>query len=271
MPSLSVEIDTKSLKYVYFQNSEIESFTEEFLKQLRGIEYFNLNEVDLERIDGEKLKILEELVVFWGGHNEVKRLEKNAFSGNKKLEMIYLKFNQIWHIHPKAFAGLDQLYVLDISSNKLKNLDRIFGSLINLIKLDLSSNLIEKFDRNVFKELGMLRALNLQQNNLKHLNPKVYDPLVRLEFINISFNKSPLETIAGDLFKYNFHLKQIYFIKNKIKAIDRDFIKHFKPVLEIVSLRENLCIDDDVMGKNGTILDGEKVKLRLCNSNLKKN
>jgi Leucine-rich repeat (LRR) protein len=264
MPGLRVEIDTKSLKYVYFENSEIESFTEDFMKELRGVEFFNANDVGLESVDGRSLGILEEMLVFWGGQNKLQRLEESAFSGNKKLKMIYLKFNRIRYIHSKAFDGLDQLYVLDISSNKLKTLDIVFDSLTSLIKLDLSHNLIEKIDKKVFKNLRNLHELNLAKNNLKHLNPKVYDPLVSLEFINISFNISPLEIITGDLFKQNFHLKQIYLIGNKIKAIDRHFLENVKSKLEIVSLRRNACVDDDVLGRNGKIAGSEMVKLRLC-------
>lgn len=268
MPGCKVEIDTKSLKYVYFENSEIESFTEEFMDQLRGIEFLNVNDVGLESVDGRSLGILEELLVFWGSQNKLKRLEENAFSGNKKLEMIRLKFNRIRYIHPKAFEGLDQLFVLDISSNKLKTFEvQVFDSLINLIKLDLSMNLIEKIDEKVFKNLEMLRELNLMKNNLKHLDPKVYNPLVSLEFINISFNKSPLEIIFGNLFENNFHLKQIYLINNKIKAIDSSFLENLKPKLKLISLRKNSCVDDDVLAKNGTIVHSEKAKLRLCNEN----
>lgn len=267
MSGPGVEIDTESLKYVYFENSEIESFTEEFVAQLKGVEFLNVNDVGLKSVDGRSLGLLDELLTFWGGQNKLERLETNAFSGNKKLEMIYLKFNRISFIHHKAFDGLVELFVLDLSSNKLKEIRNIFESLRSLVKLDLSLNRIEKLDKNVFKNLGELRELNLMKNNLKFLDPDVFKPLLSLEFVNISFNKSPLGIISAELFKHNFHLKQIYLINNKIRAIDRKFLDNLKPSLEIISLRTNSCIDDDIIAANGTIAWSERLKLKDCNEN----
>lgn len=267
MSRVEVEIDTKSLKYVYFANSEIGSFTAEFVKQLKGVEIFNANEVGLERIDGEVLGLLSEMLAFWGGQNQLKRLEANTFSRNKKLEAIHLKFNQINYIHPTAFDELHDLYVLDLSSNKLKILDNVFVSLHNLVKLDLSHNLLESFDTKIFENQNNLRDLNLQKNNLKQLNSKVFNPLTNLEFINISFNKSPLGIIKGKLFRMNFYLRQIYLIDNKISAIDRTFIFNSKPSLEIISFRMNSCLNDDVLALNGTIASSEKLKLKTCFDN----
>lgn len=265
MRRLRVEIDTKSLKYVRFENSKIESFTEEFMEQLRGVELLNANGVGLERISERSLGELQELKVFWGGQNDIKRLEANVFSRNGNLEAILLKFNKIWFVHEETFMGLENLVVLDLSSNKLKTLQKFFEPLSSLVKLDLSSNLIEKIDSDAFSGLTSLRDLTLQKNNLKFINPVAFELLPSLEFINISFNKSPLRAIPGELFETNSHLKQIYLIANKIRTIDPKFLEHSKPALEITSLRQNLCVDDDVVGgANESSRAAETEKLNLC-------
>lgn len=268
MNSLEVEIDTKSLKYVFFDNSKVESFTEEFIEQLKGVEFLNANDVGLERVDGRSLRKLEELMIFWGGLNQIKRLEADSFSGNRKLEEIYLKFNKISFIDEAAFKNLYQLLILDLSSNKLNSLNLIFKSLKSLIHLDLSSNLIDKLPENVFKNLIKLKSLKLQKNNLKSLNPVVFEPLKSLEFIDVSFNKSPIKVIPGDLFKQNINLQQIYFVSSKIQSIDRNFFQHSKPSLEVLSLRTNECIDDDLTSvSNGSLSKDDKRKLQKCFDN----
>lgn len=260
-----MEIDTESLKYVYFESSLIESLTEEFVEQLEGIEYLNADGVGLKRVDGEVLGRLKELTIFWGGSNRIKMLEAKAFSRNKKLVAIYLKFNQINFIDPRAFDELEQLYVLDLSSNKLRVVSTIFNSISMLVKLDLSSNLIEKIDSRAFVKLKTLRELNLHNNNLKRLDPDLFAPLLSVEHINISFNKSPLMTITADLFKYNFHLKKVFLINNKIESIDPKFIGNLNPELKVISLRYNSCIDDDMLVEsNGTLTAFEKQKLEKC-------
>lgn len=259
-----VEID-KSLKYVYFGSSEIESFTEDFMEQLKEVEFFNANGVGLERIDGSFRK-LKELLVFWGGENRIEELGEKVFEENSNLEAIYLKFNQISFIHPKAFYGLPQLFVLDLSSNKLKNLDNIFETLKEVVRLDLSGNEIEKLNENIFRNMINLQELKIMKNNFKSLDPKVYHPLANLQSINISFNKSPIRKISGDLFKYNFNLQEIVLMNNQIEIIERRFILNGKPSLNILSLRSNKCVDSDIIriDKEGQIEDSEIENLRKC-------
>lgn len=268
MNSLEVEIDAKSLKYVYFQNSEVKTFTEDFLEQLKEVVYFNANQVGLERVDGRSLAKLKELLVFWAGENEIEELQENSFSGNEKLEAIHLSFNQIRYIHPRAFNGLGNLAALDLSSNKLKTLSGAFDPLTGLIRLVLSHNPIEDFNQNIFKNLVALRELKLMNVNLKYLDPKVFHPLTSLEYINISFNKSPLETIPGNLFKHNYHLKEMILIKNSIRSIDPKFLRNYKPSLKHLSVRMNSCIDQDFLHlENGKIDKAAIEMFTICYRN----
>lgn len=264
---MEVDIDTKSVKYVYFDNSNIETFRSEFMEQLRGIEELNANGIGLKNISWNTLSILEGLVAFWCGENNIEMLEANTFSNNPSLEIIYLKFNLINFIHPNAFDKLYQLIYLDLSSNKLKDIECIFDSLYNLAKLDLSSNSIERFDKEIFRNLENLRELNIQKNNFKFLDPQVFDPLMFIEFIFLSFNKSPLEVIPSRLFQFNIHLRKIYLIQNRIRAIERKFLLNEKPSLELISFRQNSCTDDDILALNGTVARDESLKLKLCYQN----
>lgn len=265
MNRLEVEIDAKSLKYVYFQNSEVKTFTEDFLEQLRDVEYFNANQVGLERVDGRRLAKLKKMLVFWAGENRIEELEENSFSGNEKLEAIHLSFNQIRYIHPRAFNGLGNLVALDISSNKLKTLTGVFDPLPELVRLVMSQNPIEEFNQNIFKKLAQLRELKLLNLNLKYLDPKVFDPITNLEYINISFNKSPLQKVPGNLFKRNYHLQEMILIKNSIQSIDPQFIRNYKPKLKHLSVRMNSCIDADFLYlKQGKIEDVDTDKFTNC-------
>lgn len=265
---LEVKIDTKSLKYVYFVLSEIKSFSEEFMEQLREVEFFNANEVGLERIDGTSLTKLSKMLIFWGGLNKIKRLEANVFSGNRNLRSIYLTFNKIHQVHDTAFEGLDLLYLLDLSSNKLKELTNFLNPLTNLLTLDLSSNLIERLPVNIFNNLENLMSLQLSNNNLLNLNPKSFDPLINLRHIIISFNKTPFKVINGTLFKINILLRDIVFIGDKIKAIDRKFIQNPKSSLKNLALRDNVCVHEDFTGFNdGTLSKSQELELEICFEN----
>lgn len=261
----------RDTKYVHFENSQIERFTEEFLEQLKEVEYLNANDVGLKSVDGTSLKKIEGMKIFFGSQNELTQLEEKTFSFNKKLELIYLKFNRIEDIHPKAFEDLHELYALDISSNKLKDLGNIFDTLTSLVRLDLSLNLIESLDKSIFSNNVKLMQLNLDGNSFKYFDPDVFAPLINLEFVNLSFNKSPIETIHGDLFKDSSNLKQAFFIRNRIRAVGRRFLRDPKPLLEIVSFRSNLCIDKDFLYLNGTFGKSQQNELRQCYENYYEN
>jgi hypothetical protein len=260
-----VEVDGKSFKYVFFRNSNIEFFTDEFVEQLEGVEYLNANEVGLMHIDGNALGRLPELLIFWGSQNDIESLDAGAFSGNFNLELICLKFNRINFVHHDAFHGLNRLFKLDLSSNRLVKLERIFDTLTNLMILDLSSNRIENLSDEVFKGLGKLRQLNLSKNQLKFLYAEALDPLVRLQTIDLCFNK--LTVINKRILKYNKKLTKILFCGNQIRAIDSKFFANRKKKLDLMLLRSNACIDDDFDLVNGTLSKNDVMKFSSCYEN----
>lgn len=257
----------KSLKYVFFRNSEIEFFTDELVEQLEGIEYLNVNEVGLEHIDGKILGRLKGIFIFWGSQNEIENLEAGAFNGCENLEYIVLKFNRISYIHEYAFHDLNRLIKLDLSSNKLKHIGRIFDGLHSLLEIDLSSNHIEHLHDEIFNDLQNLEALILSKNNFKFLNYKAFDSLVNLQHLNLCFNRSPIPVIYERFLKYNVNLSEILLCNNKIKAIEKEFFLHSKPDLKLILLRMNSCTNEDLTVRTKTIISDELLKFQLCYDN----
>lgn len=262
-----MNIQDKSLKYVFFQNSEIEFFTDEFVEQLEGIQFLNVNDVGLKHIDGNILGRLKEIILLWGSQNEIERVDANTFDGCMNLEMISFKFNKISFIHENAFYGMENLFKLDLSSNRLKHIGKIFKNLFSLVDLDLSSNRIEYLNDETFEHLSNLYAISLANNNLKYLNSKAFDPLISLEYLNLCFNKSPIPIIYERFLKYNFNMRKILLCNNKIKAIERDFFLNNKPSLELILLRMNSCTNQDFTVRGNKNVSNELIKFQLCYDN----
>ena len=254
---------------MFFVDSTIKYLSTDFLKQLKYIEYFNGNGIGLEKIDRYSLKVFNLLYGFWGGQNNLKKLKAKTFIDNPTLELLYLKFNQIHYVSPDAFLGLKNLLVMDLSSNKIKNIEHgTFHNLYKLINLDISLNSIDYLNEDIFEHLQSLRQLILAKNNFKTLNPQIFDPLMSLQYINISFNKSPIVFIEGKLFKQNKKLNQVFLISNNIRSIDPQFFQlcNNKTNLLRISLRNNKCINDDIESIDN---DFER-KLQQCFMNFKK-
>lgn len=265
-----IKIKSVDNQHVFFVNSTIKYLSTDFLQQLKYIEYFNANSIGLKKIDRNSLKVFNLLYGFWGGQNNLKKLEAKTFINNPTLELLYLKFNRIEYISPHAFLGLDNLIVMDLSSNRIKNLEHgTFHNLYKLITLDISLNSIEYLQDDTFEHLQSLRQLILAKNNFQTINPHSFDPLVNLLYINMSFNKSPIELIDGKLFKQNKKLNQVFLISNQIRSINPQFFYNNKNNLTRISLRSNKCINSDVEPLNGKLNDDYKRQLKQCFMNFK--
>lgn len=266
------DINIKSVdnQHVFFVNSTIKYLSSDFLEQLKYIEFFNANAIGLKKIDRNSLKVFNLLYGFWGAQNNLKQIEAKTFIHNPTLELLYLKFNRIEYVSPHAFVGLENLIVMDLSSNRIKNLEHgTFDNLYKLVSLDISLNSIEYLQDDTFEHLQNLRQLILAKNNFKTINPHSFDPLVNLHYINMSFNKSPIEVIEAKLFKQNKKLNQVFLISNQIRSIDPQFFYNKKDELTRISLRSNKCINSDVEPINGKLNQDYNRQLKQCFMNFK--
>ncbi|KAK3104074.1 hypothetical protein FSP39_024221 [Pinctada imbricata] len=72
-----------------------------------------------------------------------------------------------------SFKNLHNLTCIDLSSNKIQVLpDLIFKNLVSMEKLQLSGNLLHYFDSSI-EQMKSLKVLNLSQNQLSGLSPKL--------------------------------------------------------------------------------------------------
>ncbi|CAD5207164.1 unnamed protein product [Bursaphelenchus okinawaensis] len=93
------------------------------------------------------------------------RLESNAFDGLKSLEDLNLTACSIKHIDDKAFDGMENIKTLDLSFNKLYQLEtpfKVIGSGLN--NLNLSSNRLTFINASTFSDLHNLTILDISQN-----------------------------------------------------------------------------------------------------------
>ena len=93
------------------------------------------------------------------------------------------------------------LETLVITGNKVDSYDGFNFKLKNLITLDLSNNSLKMIDSNSFAKLSSLNNLFLQENSLTVLKTGVFDPLVNLKVLNISFNEIKEMTPFNIFFK----------------------------------------------------------------------
>lgn len=119
-----------------------------------------------------------------------KTVSRNLFE-NIKIRSLSLRNLNIEKIDDNAFDHENfgkYLEKLDLSNNKLKRIDaHALGKLTRLEQLNLAGNKLTFGDRN-FEKNTLLRTINLSNNDIQFLSPKVFAGLHRVDRIDLSRN-----------------------------------------------------------------------------------
>lgn len=121
--------------------------------------------------------------------NELTRLDAAPFGGADVLEWLSLSANKLDTMHKDAFVGLGKLQMLILSQNKLQTLNaETFHPLTALVEVLLDGNGMEILSAGLFERNMQMKRIWLQNNRISQIDPKFFQPLVKLVFINLEMN-----------------------------------------------------------------------------------
>lgn len=126
-------------------------------------------------------------------HNLIPVLTFDITFGTKKIKHLNLSGNTINDIRKFVLGNLSSLEVLDLSNNKLTNLndpDAPFNLPENVTELYLQNNEIFKLDYIKITKLKNIKEINLANNQLMHLNKTLIDA-IKLN-VSVNFEGNPL-------------------------------------------------------------------------------
>lgn len=137
-----------------------------------------------------------------------------------KLNLFNNKFEEI----PKNFIDLNLLVQLDMSSNRLSEVQPIIGTLVYLEELKLNKNFITSLP----SELGNLKNLKVLQmkNNKIAKLPSTFSNLTQLEYLDLSANL--LSSMPDDLSKFK-NLKTLLLMGNDFGKKEQGRIQEALP------------------------------------------
>lgn len=113
--------------------------------------------------------------------------------GTKKLKHLNLSHNSINEVRKFVIGNLTALEVLDLSNNKLTNLndpEAPFDLPENITNLYLQNNEIFRIDYEKIVQLKNLKEVNFENNELLHLNKSLIDAVKRN--VSVRFEGNPL-------------------------------------------------------------------------------
>ena len=143
-------------------------------------------------------------------------------------------------------ASLKNLKILSLEDNNLKNLNlgKELSNVKDLEYLFIGSNSIENINFSS-KDLLYLTHLSLFNNKINNLSSLKNCSFPNLEILNLSFNKiTDISYLCKADFKF---LKELYLNNNKISNIND--LQNAFPFLEILNLKNNSIFDINIFNK----------------------
>lgn len=126
-------------------------------------------------------------------HNLIPVLTFDVTFGTKKIKSLNFSNNAITDIRKFVIGNLTSLEVLDLSNNKLTNLndpDAPFNLPENITQLLLQNNQIFRIDYRKITNLKNIKEINLENNQLHHLNKTLIDAIK--SGVSVNFAGNPL-------------------------------------------------------------------------------
>lgn len=209
-----------NLKYVNLEGNELSDIPDTFF-------HANVHKIlEVVRLGHNKLKVikpfafsgLKELRTLVLNDNEITLINGHSFENLPSPLSVILSENKINDIAPKSFINIKNLLKLDLHGNELKTISlnifqnvsqRSWPMILNLSRnhistltgshsldslfikeIDLSRNEIDYVPVEfLFSIKRALKRLNLNNNNIKHLDHKQFSELNELEILEISSNR----------------------------------------------------------------------------------
>ncbi|XP_045499120.1 toll-like receptor 7 [Colias croceus] len=226
-----------------FESHLVANYFQKFSK----LEDLSIHNCKLLRIPGnafEGLRDLKKLSIRsknydWSSNKNLE-LSLGTFNGLRELQSLDLGENNLKVIPSDVFCPLDNLQKLNLTHNKIKNIDRIgLGNNcgLDILSLDLSYNELKTLNEDSeIAALRRLQELRLQNNNISDISSEIFNGLISLRVLNISHNN--LQFIPEGTFANTKELREIYLNDNQLFELGRG-VFHRLEQLFVLDLSNN--------------------------------
>lgn len=167
--------------------------------------------------------------------NQISGLSEEAFKGVMKLESLDLSVNKLSDLNEKTFEPIQSsLMHLKINENQLgqiadQKLEKILNSLKKLRTLHMRSNDLTKLPN--LSQLSQLDELALQSNQIESLNDQ--RQLLPSSLIDLNVNNNRIKQLTANTLSNLVNLKYLNLESNQISSISEDAFTYLTKLLQI--------------------------------------
>ncbi|CAG7818064.1 unnamed protein product [Allacma fusca] len=168
----------------------------------------------------------------------------NSFQGLPLLQTFDLTLNNIWTLPEDILCPLKSLRTLNISQNKLSEIEEISNlkspgkvcTLPELETVDISHNALRQISA-ISKGWASVKNLLLGNNFIDQVQDEAFGHLEKLTVLNLNSNR--LVALPPFLFKVNRRLRELYVGNNSISALSSNVFLSLSE-LQVLDLSRNL-------------------------------
>ncbi|XP_034838488.1 protein artichoke [Maniola hyperantus] len=178
--------------------NKITKVSYQMFQAVKYAELINLAENNITFIDKQAFTDLY-LAVVNISHNELSNIEPGAFQNCNNMTLLDLSHNKLKEINNKAFDENTYASEFQVSYNEFTDLGQIpIQNMTGIKVLNASYNSITTIPKTAFPKLYELHTVDISHNNLSEIFNAVFQNLFSLRFLNLSYNS--LERIKPSTF-----------------------------------------------------------------------
>lgn len=201
---------------VYISHNNISSLSRENLHGMSKLEVLFIRENPLEGFPEEDDTLADclELTLIDFDHTHITRLPNMTFV--PKLERLYINHARLESLPEDLCLHCTDLIVLEAKSNNLMEVPTL--SCKDLVDLDVGHNNLHTVHADLLKNMPHVRALDLRNNQIQHLDEHFFVQSLDMEFLYLGNNRlTSLPDLSGMP-----HLIRLNASHNALTRIERD-------------------------------------------------
>ncbi|XP_063906868.1 protein slit-like [Zophobas morio] len=158
------------------------------------------NSISLIGMDHFSFDKSEEVKEVFLNNSGVVAIEEAAFEELENLQELYLSDNLLNAVPENFLIHNENMVLLDLSTNYFTDMPKIKSKSLEVFTI--ASSGVSNIPNGALDGLPNLRILLLSQNNLKTINPVIFDRMSNLFFISVAFNPWDCNCKTIKLFDY---------------------------------------------------------------------
>ncbi|XP_025990987.1 protein artichoke isoform X2 [Solenopsis invicta] len=148
----------------------------------------HISGTNLSIVTSQEFEAFPALLHLYLGQNCILRVSPGAFRSLPNLLTLHLGMNSLEILPKERLQGMEHLRILNLTHNRLKELEEFPEDLKSLQILDLSYNQIGIVGKVTFKNLISLVELHLYGNWINAISSEAFRPLKKLRLLDLSRN-----------------------------------------------------------------------------------